>query len=47
MIEKLTEQEADLIEAIRNLKNSKHNYSYELEKYVRDLFDNMIDEIWN
>ena len=35
----LTEQEKALIEAIRNLKNSKHNYSWELELYVRELFE--------
>ena len=42
---KLTEKEKELIEAIRNLKKSKHNYSYQLEDYVRELFDKMIDEI--
>ena len=47
MDKKLTEQEADLIEAIRNLKKSKHNYSDELEQYVRELFDKMLDEIRN
>ena len=36
---KLTEKEQELIEAIRNLKNSKHNYSWELELYVRGLFE--------
>ena len=36
---KLTEKEKELIEAIRNLKNSKHNYSQELELYVRELFE--------
>jgi hypothetical protein len=41
----LTEKEHELIESIRNLKNSKHNYSYQLEDYVRELFDRMIDEI--
>jgi len=40
----LSEQERDLIEAIRNLKNSKHNYSIELEFYVRELFENLLDE---
>ena len=43
----LTEEEKELIEAIRNLKNSKHNYSWQLEQYVRELFDRMIDEIYN
>jgi hypothetical protein len=41
----LTEKEKELIEAIRNLRNSKHNYSYQLEDYSRELFDRMIDEI--
>jgi hypothetical protein len=41
----LTEEEQELIEAIRNLQNSKHNYSYQLEDYVRELFDRIIDEI--
>ena len=35
----LTEQERELIEAIRNLRNSKHNYSLELELYARELFE--------
>jgi hypothetical protein len=43
----LTEKEKELIEAIRNLKNSKHNYSFQLEEYVRELFDRMLDEIRN
>ena len=43
----LTEKERELIEAIRNLKNSKHNYSVQLEEYVRELFDRMLDEIRN
>ncbi|MDR1436822.1 MAG: ArsR family transcriptional regulator [Candidatus Symbiothrix sp.] len=41
----LTEKERELIEAIRNLKKSKHNYSCQLEAYARELFDRMIDEI--
>jgi hypothetical protein len=41
----LTEKERELIEALRNLKNSRHNYSWQLEAYVRELFDRMIDEI--
>jgi len=38
---KLTEQEKEkeLIEVIRNFKNSKHNYSWQLELYVRELFE--------
>ena len=41
---KLTEKEAELIELIRNLKNSKHNYSFDLEMYVRELFDELLQE---
>jgi len=41
----LTEKERELIEAIRNLRNSRHNYSYQLEDYVRELFNKMIDGI--
>ncbi|MBP1637263.1 MAG: hypothetical protein H6Q18_52 [Bacteroidetes bacterium] len=40
----LTDKEKELIEAIRNLKNSNHNYSQELELYVRQLFEELIDE---
>jgi len=43
----LTEKERTLIECLRNLKKSRHNYSTALEIYVRDLFDIMIDEIKN
>lgn len=39
----LTEKEAELIEAIRNLKKSKHNPSLELEIYVRQLFDELLE----
>ena len=38
----LTEDEAELIEAIRNLKSSKHNISEQLEWYVRDLFEQIL-----
>ncbi len=40
---KLTEEEKELIEAIRNLQKSKHNYSIELELYVREKFENLIN----
>ena len=36
---KLTEPEKELIEVIRNFKKSKHNYSWQLELYVRELFE--------
>ncbi len=41
---KLTEKEQELIEAIRNLKKTKHNYSVELELWVRELFDNLLND---
>ena len=41
--EKLTE----LNEVIRNFNNSNHNYSFQLELYLRDIFDELIDEIKN
>jgi hypothetical protein len=40
----LTEKEKELIEAIRNLKNSKHNYSIGFEMYVRELFEMILLE---
>jgi hypothetical protein len=33
-----------LIEAIRNFKNSKHNYSIELELWTRELFENLLSD---
>jgi len=41
----LTEKERELIEVIHDLRNSRHNYSYQLEMYLRDIFDELIDEI--
>lgn len=41
---KLTEQEKELIEAIRNLKKSKHNYSIQFEFYIRELFERLISD---
>jgi len=43
----LKEKLEELVEAVLNLNNSKHNPSDELENYVRDLFDTIIDEIKN
>ncbi len=40
----LTEQEKELIEQIRNYKNSKHNPSRELRKLAKELFDTLMDE---
>lgn len=41
---KLSPKEQELIEQLRNLKNSKHNYSSQLEEYVRELFEELIEE---
>ncbi len=38
----LTEKEKELIEAIRNFKNSKHNPSIELEWFIRELFETLL-----
>lgn len=43
MNKELTEQENDLIEAIRNYQNSSHNKSKELKRYAKILFDEMIN----
>ncbi|GHT16416.1 hypothetical protein AGMMS4956_18860 [Bacteroidia bacterium] len=40
----LTEEEWELVEAVRNLKNSTHNPSAQLEYYVRKLFDNLLNK---
>ena len=42
-MEDLTPEEKELIEAIRLLKKSKHNPSKELKKYVKELFETLID----
>lgn len=34
----ISEEEKELLEAIRLLKKSKHNPSWELEMWVRELF---------
>ena len=39
---RLTDEERELIEAIRNYKNSLHSPSFELEDYARMLFDNLM-----
>ena len=44
MIKEITEQENDLIEAIRNYKSSYHNKSKELRRYATILFDEMIND---
>lgn len=37
-----SEEERELIEAIRNYKNSLHNPSFELEEYAQMLFNNLM-----
>jgi hypothetical protein len=40
--ENLTEQEWELVEAIRNYKKSLHNPSQHLELYALKLFENLL-----
>ncbi|MGV4536504.1 hypothetical protein [Ornithobacterium rhinotracheale] len=40
---KLTEEEKELIEAIRNYQQSKHNPSFDLEWKARDLFEKLME----
>ena len=44
MVKEITEQENDLIEAIRSYKNSYHNKSKELRRFAQILFDEMIND---
>jgi hypothetical protein len=44
MIKEISEQENELIEAIRNYKSSYHNKSKELRRYASILFDEMIND---
>lgn len=44
MQKEITEQENDLIEAIRNYKKSYHNRSKEMRRYAQILFDEMIND---
>jgi len=44
---KLEKKLKELNEVIRNFNNSNHNYSYQLELYLRNFFDELIDEIKN
>lgn len=41
MKREISEKEWELIEALRNYRNSKHNVSLELEEYV----DYLVDEL--
>jgi hypothetical protein len=40
----VTARERELIEAIRNFKKAKHNYSQALEWFVRELFENLLHD---
>ncbi len=44
MLKEITEQENDLIEAIRNYKASYHNKSKQLRRFAKILFDEMIND---
>lgn len=41
MKQEITEKEWELIQALRNFRNSKHNPSWELELWI----DQMVDEL--
>lgn len=41
-MKRFTDEERELIEAIRNYKNSLHNPSFELEDYAHQLFNNLM-----
>lgn len=42
MQKEITDQENDLIEAIRNYKKSLHNESKQMRRYARELFEEMM-----
>ncbi len=44
-MEELTELEKELIAAIRNDKNSKHNESRQLKEYAIELFDEILNDL--
>lgn len=41
MNRQITEKEWELIEALRNFRNSKHNPSVQLELYIDELVDEL------
>lgn len=41
---KLTEKEFELITVVRSFKKSKHNPSFEMEMYIRELFEDYLSE---
>ncbi len=44
VMEEFSEREMELIAAIRNYKNSKHNESKQLKDYAIELFDEMLND---
>lgn len=38
----ITEEEFDLLEAIRNFRKSQHNPSRQLEEYAQECFNNLM-----
>lgn len=47
MKRELNEKEWELLEAIRNYKNSRHNSSSQLEEYALMLFDELMYDFEN
>jgi len=43
----LEERLEELVAAIENLARSNHNPSKQLKRYVRDLFDRLLDDVTN
>ena len=41
---KITEREWELIEALRNFRNSKHNPSLQLELFIEELVDRLKEQ---
>ena len=41
---KLTEQEKEFIESIRNFRKSKINFSFEYEMWIREQFEKLLEE---
>jgi hypothetical protein len=39
----LSEQEIELIQAIRNFKKAKHNPSIKIEWWIRELFEKLLE----
>lgn len=41
-MKKLTEEQIELLEAIENYRNSKHNHSDQLEEFAKECFENLM-----